>query len=75
MTIGGAAISFFSKLEFLAEIFFGKQFCEKSWFYALLEPSFVQKIKQNGQKVKFETLLKFSKNSIFLLKTWKKLMF
>ena len=67
--------SVFSNLEFLAEIFFGKQFCEKNWFYALLEPSFVQKIKQNGQKEKFETLLKFSKNFIFLLKTWKKLMF
>ena len=55
----------FSELEFLAEKFFGKQFCEKNWLYALLKPCFVQKIRQNSQKVKFETLLKFSKNYIF----------
>jgi len=62
-------------MEFWAEIYFGTQFCEKNWLYALLEPCFVQKIRQNGQKVKFKILLKFSKNFIFLLKTWKKLMF
>ena len=71
MAIGGAAISFFLAWNFGLKFFFGNQFCEKNWLYALLEPCFLQKIRQNGQKVTFEILLKFSKNSIFLLKTWK----
>ena len=44
-----------------------KNGCMHFWNHVLSK-----KIGQNGQKVKFETLLKFSKNSIFLAQNTEK---
>ena len=51
--------SVFSEQKFWTEKFSGNKFCEKNWFYVLLEPCFVQKIGQNGLKVKIAILLNF----------------
>ena len=51
--------SVFFQIWILGRKFFRKQYCEKNWLYALLELCFVQKIVQNGQKVRIETWLNF----------------
>ena len=56
----------------MAEIFFGNQSCEKNWFYLYLEPCFVHKFSENGQKVKFVIFCWISTKIYFWTKSVRK---